>query len=141
MGKYDDIIHMEHPTSKVHPRMPMQKRAAQFSPFAALQGYEEAVQEAQRRTEEEIDLDEHQKELLDFRLQQIQHAGFAQCPVSITYFEPDQRKEGGKYVEISGHIQRIDRTEHCLQMEDGMRIPMRHIVRIESRVFRGEEDF
>ena len=75
MGKYDDIIGRKHPTSKVHPRMSLQARAAQFSPFAALTGFEEAVREAERTTEERIELDEYERAELDYRLHRLQPVG------------------------------------------------------------------
>lgn len=52
MGKYDDIINLPHHVSVKHPRMSMNNRAAQFSPFAAPTGYEKAIEEARKKQEE-----------------------------------------------------------------------------------------
>ena len=95
MGHYDDIIHLQHPTSPKHPRMPLGDRAAQFAPFAALTGYDAAIKETARLTDSQIELDENAKAELDQMLRQI----YDQLPdapsVVITYFEPDRMKSGG----------------------------------------------
>ena len=91
---YEDIINMEHPTSKKHPRMSMYARAAQFSPFAALTGHDDAVKEAARQTERFIELDEDSLARLNDKLNMIEENIDADIPVSITYFVPDERKDG-----------------------------------------------
>lgn len=92
---YDDIIHLPHHVSATHPHMSMAERAAQFSPFAALTGYEDVLTETARKTEQKIELDETIKEELDQKLHLL--AEHVQNPpsVSITYFQPDDYKEGG----------------------------------------------
>ena len=93
--KYDDIIHLPHHVSKRHPQMSLQNRAAQFSPFAALTGHEDAIRETARQTDSFAELDEDRKELLNRQLQFIK-AMLAQKPeCEITYFQPDQKKDGG----------------------------------------------
>ena len=92
---YEDIINMEHPTSKRHPRMTVYNRAAQFSPFAALTGHEEALKETARITDNKIELDENVKRELDYKLQQILNKNDSIQNVQITYFKKDENKEGG----------------------------------------------
>lgn len=114
--KYDDILHLPHHVSGVHPQMSLQNRAAQFSPFAALTGYEEQAREAARLTDEKIELSESMKALLDDKLRMIRkqlEAGTDTSPllITVTFFKPDTRKEGGKYVTFSGAVKKLDLTE------------------------------
>ena len=107
-GPYDDIIHLPHPVSKTHPRMSMIERAAQFSPFAALTGYGAAIKETARLTDRKLELDEETQALLDLR-QHFLLEHLAQRPeVTITYFEPDTRKEGGSYQTITARVKKLD---------------------------------
>lgn len=111
--KYDDIIHLPHHVSNVHPPMSLQNRAAQFSPFAALTGYEDQIREAARPTDTKMELSENMKELLDEKLQFIQEqletkTRAARPHISVTYFQQDSQKEGGKYVTFSGTVKKID---------------------------------
>lgn len=134
--KYDDIINLPHHTSPVRPRMAMTDRAAQFSPFAALTGYEAAVKEAARLTERRIELDEYEKEALDERLQLLQAHLTEHPEVRITYFKPDERKDGGAYLSVEGSIKKIDRCERMIIMTDGKKIPVDEITEIEGEIFR-----
>ena len=95
---YDDIINLPHHVSTRHPQMSMYDRAAQFSPFAALTGYDDAIQETGRLTEQKIELDEETLEKLDERFQILQEHLGEQPEVRFTYFKPDERKEGGAYL-------------------------------------------
>ena len=105
--KYDDIINLPHHVSKTHPPMDMMERAAQFSPFAALTGYEAAAKETGRLTQPRIELDESEKEVLDQQLHKLE-AAFPKTPsAAFTYFIPDVRKEGGTYRTVSGKIRKI----------------------------------
>ena len=106
-GKYDDIIHLPHHVSSVHPRMPMLDRAAQFSPFAALTGYESAIQETARVTDRRMELDEDAKANLDQKLRLLEMSP-EQPPVALTYFQPDGKKSGGAYITITGVIKKMD---------------------------------
>lgn len=101
---YDDIIHLPHHVSSVHPPMSLHDRAAQFSPFAALSGFEGEIRETERLTEGKIELDEEEAGRLDERLRQIrQHLSV--CPrVSLTWFLPDERKNGGSYERAAGRV-------------------------------------
>lgn len=94
-GKYDDIIGLPHPTSSKHPRMPISERAAIFSPFAALSGHSAALAETARLTDQKIELDEDTKAELD-RKQAVllEHIG-EQPEVTVTWFQSDERKDGG----------------------------------------------
>ena len=134
-GKYDDILHLPHPTSSKRPRMPAASRAAQFSPFAALTGYGEAVEETTRLTEQRIELGEEEKAILDERLQTIQRHWKESPEVTITYFRPDEKKEGGVYESVVGRIRKIDLYERRMIMQDDLKIPLDEIVEIESKLF------
>ena len=131
---YDDIINLPHYESKTHPRMSMHQRAAQFSPFAAVTGHDAAVKETERLTDKQIDLDERQKVELDEKLRIIsEHLG--QNPeVKITYFEPDQKKDGGAYITVSGFIKKIDVYEKKIVLQDGKKIKINQIYDISSDV-------
>ena len=104
---YDDIINLPHYVSDRYPHMPMYDRAAQFAPFAALTGHEEAINETSRYTEERIELTEEQKENIDRKLQELRDRG-TDCNVRIVYFEPDELKKGGTYVEFRGAVKKIN---------------------------------
>ena len=119
MGRYDDIITLEHPVSKVHPRMSVMDRAAQFSAFAALSGYEDAIDETERLTETYTELDEGEKEILNEQLLKIIENIASHPAATCTYFEPDPKKEGGAYRTYSGKVRKIDEYEKKLVFEDG----------------------
>lgn len=126
--KYDDIINLPHHVSSRHPQMPMMNRAAQFSPFAALTGYEDAVRETARLTDEKIELDEYEKEELDRKIQWLGSHLDEHIPVSITYFQPDDRKAGGTYEEIIDTIRKINVYEHEILLAKGTKIPIMNIL-------------
>lgn len=92
MGKYDDIIHLPHHVSAKHPQMPALDRAAQFSPFAALTGYETAIAETARLVDRRIELDENRKEELDEKLQMAREQLALEPEIAVTYFVPDAKK-------------------------------------------------
>lgn len=130
-GNYDDIINLPHHVSEVHPRMSMLNRAAQFAPFAALSGYGDAIKETARLTDTKVELDENSKEMLDEKLQLIQEQSYAHPQISVTYFQPDKRKNGGEYVTVAGKFKKIDLYERSVVMMDGMRIKIEDITEIE----------
>ena len=106
-GKYDDMIHLPHPTSSRHPRMSMADRAAQFSPFAALTGHGAAISETARLTDRQIELSEDAKALLDQK-QSLLTERLAEHPeVSVTWFRADSQKEGGRYEVAQGRLRQI----------------------------------
>ena len=127
-SRYSDIIDLPHHVSAQRPRMSMLSRAAQFSPFAALTGYEDSIREAARLTDARIELDECTKAALDAKLRILQSD--PQMPVSITYFVPDARKAGGAYVTAEGSVRKIDR--HIVRMADRTEIPLECIIEIEG---------
>lgn len=130
--RYDDIIHLPHYVSKVHPRMDGGDRAAQFSPFAALTGYEDVLEETGRLTGERIELEEDAKSILDEKLRMIQEQITARPQVEITYFVPDEKKTGGAYTLAEGWVKKIDRYGQNIIMNDGTKIPVREIREIKS---------
>lgn len=133
--RYDDILGLPHHVSAVHPQMSMAERAAQFSPFAALTGYGDAVRETERLTDELADLDESCREDLDRKLALLQENLSRQPEVVILYFEPDLRKAGGEYRSAEGRVKKIDIYERSLIMSDGLRLPMEHIMQIDGELF------
>lgn len=133
MSDYDDIINLPHHQSKNHPHMSLHDRAAQFAPFAALTGYDDAVKEAMRLTDSKPELDENQLEELDQKLADIITRIEERPEVVITYFEPDDRKEGGAYVTCMGKIKKIDSYMRQLIFEDGKEINFDNVIDIEER--------
>ena len=136
---YEDIINMEHPTSKKHPRMSMYARAAQFAPFAALTGHDAAIEETARLTDRQLELDEDTLARLNDKLNIIGENIGADTPVSITYFVPDERKDGGSYQTITGIVKRIDEYESQIIMTDGAKILINRICALESNMFPKNE--
>lgn len=134
-GPYDDIINLPHRVSASHPNMSALDRAAQFSPFAALTGYEDAVKETARLTNERVELDEGSKAVLNDRLCMIQNTLEDQPQVSITYFKPDNKKAGGAYITITGGVKKIDEYERSIAMQDATKIPIDEIISIDGEMF------
>lgn len=126
--RYDDIIDLPHHVSATRPHMELSDRAAQFSPFAALTGYESAVREAARLTDQRVELDENAREALDKKLAVLEGRLAERPEVTVTYFVPDERKEGGSYVTVSGRVKRIRGDEGELVFEDGRRVGVGDIV-------------
>ena len=135
-NSYDGIIHLPRPVSKTRPRMPLINRAAQFSPFAALAGHEDAIAETARVTDERIELDEDAKVALSEKLRIIGARIKEQPEVSITYFQPDGVKTGGRYVTAVGRVKKIREYERLIVLTDGTSIPMDEIISIESAMLR-----
>ncbi|MDD2234679.1 MAG: hypothetical protein PHZ11_06495 [Desulfitobacteriaceae bacterium] len=132
---YDDIINLPHHRSTTHPHMSSHDRAAQFSPFAALTGYEDAVAETARLMDKKIELDEYSKSDLNERLNIIQGALNEQPEVSITYFLPDKNKSGGAYVTVTSGVKKIDEYEHIVVMLDATKIPIDDIAKMNGEIF------
>ena len=126
-GPYDDIIHLPHPTSKKHPRMSMEQRAAQFSPFAALTGFGGVIQETGRLTDRRVELGESDRAELERTLNFLDSQEEEHPLVQVTYFLPDERKEGGSYVTVTGRLKRIDQVEGTLLLQENLRIPIKDI--------------
>ena len=119
---YFEILSREHPTSKKHPRMSRMNRAAQFAPFAALTGYEESIEETARITNRKIELSEYESEELNAKLNFIQEHIKERPEVTITYFQPDERKKVGKYVAITGRVKHIDNCYKIIIFENNKTI-------------------
>ena len=134
---YEDILNLPHHVSKTRPRMSMLDRAAQFSPFAALTSYDDAIKETGRLTDEKIEMDEDRKAALDMKQAYLIEMIDEQPAISITYFLPDTKKSGGAYVTVTGNLKRFDEYERLLILTDGKKIPMDDIADIESDLFRG----
>lgn len=133
-GNYDDIINLSHHVSKKHPQMPREERAAQFAPFAALVGYEEAVEETARITTKRIELNEEEKNILDMKVNMLKEQIRIQIhpEIKIMYFVPDIRKEGGKYVSISGSLEKIDEFKQLIILDDKTEISIKDIITISG---------
>lgn len=134
-GKYDDIIHLPRHVSTTHPHMKTIDRAAQFSPFAALTGYDAAVKETARLTDERVELDEYMKNTLSHRLQIIEDQLEEHPEIAITYFQPDVKKNGGAYVTAIGTVKKIDKHKRVVAMTDGIVIPIDEIISIDGQIF------
>ena len=130
-GQYDDIIHLPHPDSPKHPRMSLYDRAAQFSPFAALTGHHAAIAETGRLTDRRVELDEYEMARVDAELQRFQELLSGKPTASITYFVPDERKNGGSYQTVTGEVKRIDAVNGVIQMTDRQCIPIADVFSIE----------
>ena len=137
-GPYDDILHLPHPTSKRHPRMPIVDRAAQFSPFAALTGHGAAIEETARVTDRRIELDEDAKEQLDQTLQLLLERIDEQPEITVTWFSPDKKKAGGQYHTATRKLKRIDSREGRLILTDGNQIPLEDLLEIRSESFQDD---
>lgn len=132
---YDDIIHLPRHVSSTHPHMSVIDRAAQFSPFAALTGYNAAIKETERQTDERVELDEYVKDSLKNRLQIIVDKIKEHPPIAVTYFQPDEKKDGGSYVTVAGRVKKIDLYTRILVMMDGKIIPIDDIIGIDGEIF------
>lgn len=128
---YEDIMELPHHVSSKRPQMPMSDRAAQFSPFAALVGYDAAIKEADRLTDERIEPEEDRLNELNMKFRLIKEHLADEPEVSLSYFEPDERKAGGRYLEISGTVKKIDDFERSLTMKDGTKISVDDILAVE----------
>jgi len=136
MPNYEDIINLPHHVSTKRPQMSMLDRAAQFSPFAALTGYDAAIKETGRLTDEKIEMDEESLNMLNMKFQLLVEALDDEHEVSFTYFKPDETKAGGAYVTATGIVKKIDYYGRLITMKDGTKIPMDDVSSIESEIFK-----
>ena len=132
---YNDIINLPHHVSPTRPQMSMMDRAAQFSPFAALTGYDAAIKETGRLTDDKIELDEEALTALDMKYQLLMDALDDEPEVTITYFQPDERKAGGKYITATGAVKKVDDFERRITIQDGTKIPMDNVLSIDGELF------
>ena len=133
--KYDDIIHLPHHTSPRRAGMPMIDRAAQFSPFAALTGYEAVIEETGRLTDSITELTDSSKQVLDEQFRILAENCGALPRITVTWFEPDRQKSGGSYVTVTGQLKKVEEYEQVLRLADGREIPMEAIRRIQCDLF------
>lgn len=129
--KYDDIIGLPHHVSSTRPRMSAHDRAGQFSPFAALTGYDAAIEETARLTDAKGELDENEKELLNEKLLLISDMAPDYPEIKLTYFRPDSRKAGGAYLDILGRVKKLDAVSCTLSLTGGISVSFEDIYAIE----------
>ena len=139
--QYDDIINLQHHVSSNRKHMSILHRAAQFSPFAALTGYDEAIKETARLTDHKIEMDETQKNILDEKLKIIQQHLSRQQEIELVFFRPDEIKAGGAYISIRGIVKKIEGYERAVIMQDGTRVPIEEILDIKGEIFHAVDDF
>lgn len=128
---YKDIINLPHHVSTRHPQMSMMNRAAQFAPFAALTGHSAAIEETARLTELQQELADEDSEILNQKMAYLREAINEHPTISITYFEPDKRKSGGRYMSIEGQLQNIDDYNQTIVLKNGEAIPLKSILDIQ----------
>ncbi len=133
---YEDIIHLPHPDSPTRPRMSLLERAAQFSPFAALVGYEDAVRETERLTEGRLSLSQDMLDALDGKLCLLEALLPQRPTVSLTYFVEDAHKDGGAYRTKTGRPKKLDALRRVLVFEDGTEVALDDIVRMDGEIFQ-----
>ena len=139
MDKYKDIINLPHKQSSKRPHMSLLDRAAQFAPFAALTGYDDAIKETGRLTDERIEMSEENLAVLNTRYQiLVDHLG-EEPEVAITYFVPDIYKTGGSYITTTGVVKKLDTYERLITMVDGARILMDDVLTLEGEIFAAAE--
>lgn len=134
-GNYEDIISLPHHVSARHPQMPLSARAAQFSPFAALTGHEDAIRETGRLTEDFREPEEDRRELLDNKIRLLQENLSEHPEVEVTYFQPDSKKTGGAYITVRGRVKKIDVSSCRMVFTDRTDIALDNICSIEGELF------
>ena len=132
---YSDIMDMPAPSFSHRRRMTMVERGAQFAPFAALTGYDAAVEEAARLTDCQAELTEDKKAELNEKLR-FATGGEAGGEIAVTFFVPDEKKSGGAYRTRIGTALRVDEYEATLVMADGFSIPLEAIREIDGDMFK-----
>lgn len=135
-SKYDGIINLPHKQSFKRPQMSRIDRAAQFAPFAALTGYDDAITETGRLTDEKIEMSEEMLNVLNMKFQLLSDSLGEDNEVIFTYFKPDKKKKGGAYVTAAGVVKKLDDYERLITLCDGTKIPMDDIFSIEGELFR-----
>lgn len=134
--EYDDILNMPYPNPEIEKDFPDKiLRSAQFAPFAALTGHDEAIEETARLTDSKVELDEYQKAELNDKIQIINNSDIDE-EVSITYFVPDKKKSGGAYITKRGIVLKVREYEKDIVMDDGTEIPIDDIIEINGEFFR-----
>lgn len=135
MNNYDDIINLNRPISK-HKHLGIDSRSDQFAPFAALVGYDDAVKETARLTDKRIEIDDGLKEMINSKLNYLNEHIKDNYEVIVTYFIKDTKKNGGKYINKTGVIKRIDSVNKIIKFSDNSIIKMNDIININSDIFK-----
>ena len=135
MNNYNDIINLPHHVSSTRPQMSMLDRAAQFSPFAALVGYDAAIKETGRLTDAKIELDDEGLNDLNMKFRLLVERLDDEPEVEITYFKADEHKDGGAYLTINGIVKKIDQFERTLLLVDGRIIEMDNVLDVDGDIF------
>ncbi|MDO5573106.1 MAG: hypothetical protein Q4G60_03910 [bacterium] len=130
--QYCDIIDLPHHVSEIHPHMSVYDRAAQFAPFAALTGYEDATAETARLTDQKVELEEDKKEILDAKIRILQECGEQMAEVTLVYFVRDEKKAGGTYETMMDSVKRIDAYRRLIITKDGHQIPIDDMIDIQG---------
>ena len=128
---YSDIINLPHHVSHNHPQMPMEARAAQFAPFAALTGYDTVIHETARQTDKQVELEEYDNERLNRIFSELMDSLEEHPMVTVSYFKPDEHKAGGAYVTVTGQLKKVDTYEQLMVMENGTAIPIGNIMDLQ----------
>lgn len=131
---YDDIIHLPHHISKRHPQMSLYNRAAQFAPFVALSGHDDAIEETARLTEARRELTQGERDVLNRKLNWLLQRDDSPV-IGITYFQSDKRKSGGRYCTVAGTIKKVDHAEGRIVMADRTAIPFDAVLDMQGEVF------
>ena len=129
--KYNDIINLPHHVSEKHARMTIEERSAQFAPFSALTGYDDVIKETARETNSRIEINEEQKAILNKKLLLIKERIHNKPKITVTYFIPDVKKDGGKYIEVTENAVKIDEYDRKIILENGEEVPIEEIIEIK----------
>lgn len=137
--QYNDILNMPYPNPEIEKDFPDKiLRSAQFAPFAALTGHDEAIEETARLTDSKVELDEYQKAELNDKLQFLNNSDVDE-EVSITYFILDKKKSGGAYITKRGIVLKVREYEKDVVLDDGTEITIDDIFAIEGNQFEETE--
>lgn len=131
---YEDIVNLPHPESKRHPRMSMEARAAQFAPFAALSGHDEAMAETARCTTPQSEMSADQLQELSRKMNYVLSLPHRPA-IEITFFQPDRHKQGGSYITVTGSIKKVEEAYNLLHLTDGTTIPLDAISDLSGTIF------
>lgn len=137
-NKYKDIMNIPYIKSTKRPQMPIADRAAQFSPFAALTGFEDVIIETGRSVDSFIELDELEKNEINEKLIFIKNNIDKRCKVVIRYFKEDALKEGGSYLLLEGIVEKIDENDGMIIFDNKIKIKFEHIISIDGDLFDGK---
>lgn len=133
--KYEDMLYLEPPVSKIHRKMSISERAAQFMPFAALTGYEDLIRESSRITQKRIELSETEIEELKNNLEILHEHEKEKPMIKVMYFLHDLKKNGGSYQTVEKHLHRIDDIEKKIIFKDHTTIQFDDIISVEYEEF------